>query len=322
MFQKTKVQNFFMRNLSTRYYSSCLDHVVSLTSRSRSTSGPCINSCWQLSFRRFSVKENTVPAVKKTSPKDLNYLGKEKDTRKKYLTINSKPDKNRKLFPNNDVGVTEIKQDNKNHQESYFMKLWTFTEETFKDKVKYAVKGNARMRPKREVDHVKTVGIAKLIGHPVTPKHLEIPDEDDTVTYRVPSVNTFSKNHGREISCKDVDQNRITTQQNLTFSDLGVHPKLCEKLEHYGITKPSAIQKKALPLVFGGKNVLIQSETGSGKTLVFLLPSVQDPGRAYGTVIVVPTRELSSQMMYEAHWLLRDKTVATSFVSLQSCYLI
>lgn len=100
-----------------------------------------------------------------------------------------------------------------------------------------------------------------------------------------------------------------------SFQDLKVHSKLVVKLTQRGIETPTPIQKIAIPMIQKNKSILIHSETGSGKTLVFLLPAIQDPGKGFGTVIVVPTRELASQMLFEAHRLLGNKNAVESFVS-------
>lgn len=82
-----------------------------------------------------------------------------------------------------------------------------------------------------------------------------------------------------------------------------------------GITKPTSIQRAALPVLLpkhgpsgdASRDVFIQSQTGSGKTLSFLLPIIQDLlplsslsyiDRSVGTlaIIIAPTRELASQI--------------------------
>ena len=64
---------------------------------------------------------------------------------------------------------------------------------------------------------------------------------------------------------------------------------------------PTPIQSKALPVsLTKGSDCIIQSETGSGKTLTFLLPTLQDPSIGLSTLILVPTRELASQVQYQA----------------------
>ena len=51
-----------------------------------------------------------------------------------------------------------------------------------------------------------------------------------------------------------------------TFDKLKVSEKLIEKLRESNITEPTAVQAQAIPLIFEGKSLLFQSETGTGKT--------------------------------------------------------
>ncbi|KAL1717407.1 P-loop containing nucleoside triphosphate hydrolase protein [Schizophyllum commune] len=100
-----------------------------------------------------------------------------------------------------------------------------------------------------------------------------------------------------------------------TFSGLGLNPLLIAHLEKkLSITKPTAIQRAALPALLGRlsaenalRDVFIQAQTGSGKTLSYLLPIIQDLlplssdsyiDRSIGTlaVIIAPTRELAQQI--------------------------
>ena len=83
------------------------------------------------------------------------------------------------------------------------------------------------------------------------------------------------------------------------FSDLGIIPALESALAADGITEPTAIQVEAIPALLAGKNAYISSETGTGKTLAYLLPLFAqiDPGqRALQVIIVVPTHELAMQI--------------------------
>lgn len=100
-----------------------------------------------------------------------------------------------------------------------------------------------------------------------------------------------------------------------TFSGLGLDPLIVTHLSsRMNISKPTSIQRAALPALLGGLttrgasgDVFIQSQTGSGKTLSFLLPIIQDLlplsslsyiDRSIGTlaIIIVPTRELAKQI--------------------------
>lgn len=93
-----------------------------------------------------------------------------------------------------------------------------------------------------------------------------------------------------------------------TFDKLKVSEKLIEKLRESNITEPTAVQSQAIPLIFEGKSLLFQSETGTGKTYAYVLPlltkiestenSVSEGTAAKTTqiMIVAPTFELASQI--------------------------
>ena len=91
-----------------------------------------------------------------------------------------------------------------------------------------------------------------------------------------------------------------------SFRDLGVMSRLLGLLDNSGITEPNSIQKLSLPVTFKrGKagSCIIQSETGSGKTLSYLLPALQDVKPGLTSLIVLPTRELAVQVCYWAQKL-------------------
>ncbi len=72
-------------------------------------------------------------------------------------------------------------------------------------------------------------------------------------------------------------------------------------LESHGITTATPIQQEIIPAIFEGRDVLAQSETGSGKTLSFAIPVIERTNRRDGltTLVVVPTRELCVQITGE-----------------------
>jgi superfamily II DNA/RNA helicase len=84
-----------------------------------------------------------------------------------------------------------------------------------------------------------------------------------------------------------------------TFRELGVHPALCDALETQGIVHPFPIQELTLPLALDGNDLIGQARTGTGKTLAFGLPLLQqlDPSsNRTQALVVVPTRELCVQV--------------------------
>ncbi|MBT2638343.1 DEAD/DEAH box helicase [Bacillus sp. ISL-39] len=86
------------------------------------------------------------------------------------------------------------------------------------------------------------------------------------------------------------------------FKSLGISELLAETLSQQGITEPTTIQEKAIPLLLDGKDVIAQSQTGTGKTYAFVLPilekiNIEKPN--IQALIVTPTRELALQITNE-----------------------
>lgn len=84
-----------------------------------------------------------------------------------------------------------------------------------------------------------------------------------------------------------------------SFAALGVIPALTEVLNKQGIKVATPVQEKAIPAIFNGRDVIAKSQTGTGKTLAYLLPLVQRIQTERDEVqalILTPTRELSKQV--------------------------
>ena len=84
-----------------------------------------------------------------------------------------------------------------------------------------------------------------------------------------------------------------------SFAALGVIPALTEGLNKQGIKVATPVQEKAIPAIFKGRDVIAKSQTGTGKTLAYLLPLVQRIQTERDEVqalILTPTRELSKQV--------------------------
>lgn len=83
------------------------------------------------------------------------------------------------------------------------------------------------------------------------------------------------------------------------FQSLGLTSELSELLHKQGIDEPTAVQSQAIPALFKGRDILAQAQTGTGKTLAFLLPSLQQirtEVHAEQVLILAPTRELARQI--------------------------
>ncbi|WP_026304559.1 DEAD/DEAH box helicase [Kaistia granuli] len=88
----------------------------------------------------------------------------------------------------------------------------------------------------------------------------------------------------------------------MTFSTLGLSPKVLAAVEASGYTTPTPIQAEAIPHVLARRDVLGIAQTGTGKTASFVLPMITllEQGRARArmprTLILEPTRELAAQV--------------------------
>jgi ATP-dependent RNA helicase RhlE len=86
-----------------------------------------------------------------------------------------------------------------------------------------------------------------------------------------------------------------------TFSELSLSPRLQANLAHHGFTVPTPIQAMAIEPALARRNLVATAQTGTGKTLAFVLPVIQvlgaHPGpRGIRAVILSPTRELALQI--------------------------
>ncbi|HEY8365010.1 MAG TPA: DEAD/DEAH box helicase [Haloplasmataceae bacterium] len=84
----------------------------------------------------------------------------------------------------------------------------------------------------------------------------------------------------------------------MSFQEFKFKPFIYKALESLNIIKPKPIQQAIIPLINKNKNVIGQSETGSGKTHAFLLPIINniEPKGVVQAVITSPTRELAKQI--------------------------
>lgn len=86
-----------------------------------------------------------------------------------------------------------------------------------------------------------------------------------------------------------------------TFEDFNLTKALRNALETHGFVEPTPIQSAAFPLIMSGQNVVGIAQTGTGKTLAYLLPILQEmkysEQRDPRVLILVPTRELVTQVV-------------------------
>src|SRR6266581_7914402 len=90
------------------------------------------------------------------------------------------------------------------------------------------------------------------------------------------------------------------------FPELGLSAEVLKAIEKLGFEQAAPIQAAAIPLLMAGKDIVGQSQTGSGKTAAFGIPAVEKVDttvRAVQVLILCPTRELAIQVSEEIHKL-------------------
>jgi ATP-dependent RNA helicase DeaD len=91
----------------------------------------------------------------------------------------------------------------------------------------------------------------------------------------------------------------MTTNVELTFTDLNLPQPILQALEKVGYEKPSPIQAESIPLLLDGHDLLGQAQTGTGKTAAFALPMLANldiEGNYPQLLVLAPTRELAIQV--------------------------
>jgi ATP-dependent helicase YprA (DUF1998 family) len=100
----------------------------------------------------------------------------------------------------------------------------------------------------------------------------------------------------------------LAHQTGTPFESMDIHPNLKKSLAYLGFKSPTEVQEKALKPGLEGRDLLVSSQTGSGKTIAYLLPLVTrliEDSEATGLVIV-PTRELAVQVKTVLQKLVND----------------
>jgi ATP-dependent RNA helicase RhlE len=96
-----------------------------------------------------------------------------------------------------------------------------------------------------------------------------------------------------------------------TFTELPLSSALQQRLAAAQFTDPTPIQARAIPPALEGKDLIGTAQTGTGKTLAFLIPIIEmlnrEPSRQASALILLPTRELAMQV-HEQYENLRSKT--------------
>jgi len=89
----------------------------------------------------------------------------------------------------------------------------------------------------------------------------------------------------------------------MSFDSLGLAPALLSSIQNTGFTEPTPVQSAAIPAALAGADLMVSSQTGSGKTAAFMLPALNriagkpaNKGRGVQVLVLTPTRELALQV--------------------------
>jgi len=86
----------------------------------------------------------------------------------------------------------------------------------------------------------------------------------------------------------------------IQFSDFAISPSLLKKMTACGFTIPTPVQEQAIAPALAGSDVLATAQTGTGKTLSFLIPIIErlqnSQSKGIAALVLLPTRELAMQV--------------------------
>lgn len=98
--------------------------------------------------------------------------------------------------------------------------------------------------------------------------------------------------------------------EHLRFEDMNISNEICCAVLDMGFEEATPIQSQAIPVILEGKDIIGQSQTGTGKTAAFgipLLERINPEDRRLQALILCPTRELAIQVSEEFRKLLKYK---------------
>lgn len=98
--------------------------------------------------------------------------------------------------------------------------------------------------------------------------------------------------------------------EHLRFEDMNISNEICRAVLDMGFEEATPIQSQAIPVILEGKDIIGQSQTGTGKTAAFgipLLERINPEDRRLQALILCPTRELTIQVSEEFRKLLKYK---------------
>ncbi|OGM46946.1 ATP-dependent RNA helicase has1 [Aspergillus bombycis] len=130
-------------------------------------------------------------------------------------------------------------------------------------------------------------------------------DEEKSDAEETPAAN------GEDLPSADTIRLPQQDGDPVKFTELGLSEKTMQGIEGMGFETMTEVQRRTIPPLLAGRDVLGAAKTGSGKTLSFLIPAIEmlsalrfKPRNGTGAIIVSPTRELALQIFGQVRELL------------------
>jgi ATP-dependent RNA helicase RhlE len=105
----------------------------------------------------------------------------------------------------------------------------------------------------------------------------------------------------------------------MPFRALGLHPSLVQATRDLQYKQPTAVQAGAIPPALTGRDIVATAQTGTGKTVAFLLPVLHNliaqPRSGTKVVVVSPTRELAEQIEEVSRGLCRHTPIRSTLIT-------
>ncbi|KAF4589228.1 ATP-dependent RNA helicase HAS1 [Ophiocordyceps camponoti-floridani] len=163
----------------------------------------------------------------------------------------------------------------------------------------------------------RTVAEASVASQP--PKKTRDEDsagEEELPVERQEERDAASADGGDGTAPEDVPEGAVSllpaVSDPKTFRDLELHEKTLKAIDEMGFSDMTEVQRRTIPPLRAGRDVLGAAKTGSGKTLAFLIPAVErlqearfKPRNGTGVIVVSPTRELALQIFGVARELMK-----------------
>lgn len=193
------------------------------------------------------------------------------------------------------------------------------TEDVTERRSKKAKKSKVVEEPEPEVEDVEEEEEEEEVAAPSE----EEEEEDSDASEKEGNDESEDESNDDEEETDNKNNAELPSQGHLTlpqaagsevslFTELPLSEKTLQAVEEMGFTKMTEIQKRGIPPLLTGKDVLGSAKTGSGKTLAFLLPAIEllyqlkfKPRNGTGVIVVSPTRELALQIFGVARDLLK-----------------